>query len=162
MDKIEIINRYVVDNEKKLKNTCFKIARGHQDWEDLFIEFYLRVVETKPEKFARYSIGQLCYWTIVEVWQNKRGGLKRFEWKELDNVNVSIQPNEHFDLMDFIEEKIDSKDFKNVMAFVECTDTSLRNVQRKTGINEAQLSRFRAKGIKQLKAFLGESYMLTQ
>jgi hypothetical protein len=156
LDKLTTINQYVIANEKQLKNICFKFYKGNDLWKDLFQEFYLKVIDTNDEKFERYSIKQLCYWTIVEVYSKRnRYGLIDSERVCLDSLEIAVHDAPSFDLLDKIEFELSKPDqFLDVQLFVESVEMPVREIVKKTGLKRNAVNYKIRKGREKLYNFV--------
>ncbi len=108
------------------------------------------MIDTPDDKFNRYSLEQLCYWTIYTIYRNrnrKKYGLKEMRYQELSDAMLSEEIPYTRDIEEIIEEQINKPHgFAPVMVFMQSLDEPLRSIERKTGINICALSRYRKKG----------------
>lgn len=151
------IDQYIVQNEKRLKNLCFKICRGNSIWEDLFQEFYLAMLEANPDYFDRYPMNKLCNLILVRCYKNRghNKALKSINATELLDIFASEPAEYTKDIQDIIQNELNRPHgFAPVMVFVQSMDESLHSIKRKTGINMWALSGYRKQGQERLRKLI--------
>lgn len=158
IDRAKIISDYVVANEKRLKNLCFRLYKGNYLWEDLFQEFYLEVLDTPKLLFDRYSLKHVCYYKILTIYKNrnrKNSTLRDVEYMGLDHVKATVETDYIADIQEWIDKEINKEHgFADILVFKESQDKSLRQIKKETGVSLFALCRLRQEGQRKLQRLL--------
>lgn len=151
------VDAYVVENQQRLRNFCFKLCRGSSIWEDLFQEFYLAMLKLEPHYFERYPMKKLCSLIMVRCYLDRdhNKALKPVNYVELQDIFYN-EPDEYVkDLHEYIEKELNRPHgFAPVMVFMQSLDESLRSIEKKTGINHVALWNYKKQGQAKLRELL--------
>jgi len=160
LGKIEEINKYVIANQKRLKQLCFRLYKGNDLYKDLFQEFYLKVIECTDKQYKNYPLKQLCYGKILECYRKRhRKQFGSIEQKgifiELDWVRSGQQAKTEFDLFEKIDKELDkTKDFLDIYVFLESIEKSCLEIANETGMSYVKVHRLAKKGQLKLKRYV--------
>jgi DNA-directed RNA polymerase specialized sigma24 family protein len=160
LDKLQKINQYVIDNEKRLKQLCSRLYNGNDLHKDLFQEFYLKVIECTDKQYDNYPLKNLCYGKILECYHNRhRKQYGAIEQKgfftELEWVKAGHQQITDFDLAERIDAELNkTNDFLDTYIFLESIEKSCREIAAETGLNFLKVHRLAKKGQLKLKKYV--------
>lgn len=160
LDKLQKINQYVIDNEKRLKQLCSRLYNGNDLYKDLFQEFYLKVIECTDKQYTNYPLKNLCYGKILECYRNRhRKQYGAIEQKgfftELEWVKAGHQQITDFDLAERIDTELNkTKDFLDTYIFLESIEKSCREIAAETGMSYVNVHRLAKKGQLKLKKYV--------
>lgn len=160
MNKTQVINDYVIQNEKRLKQLCARLYKRNDLYKDLFQEFYLKVIECPEKQFNNYPLKQLCYGKILECFRNRHrkqyGSIEaKGYYIELDWINTSTQNITEFDLVEKIDKELDkTKGFLDVYIFMESIEKSSREIASETGLSYVKVHRLAKEGQKKLQGYV--------
>lgn len=155
----ESIERYIIENQAKLKLICRRLYSNSYLADDLFQEFYLAAIEKSWHK--SYPIPAMCYYTILTCFKNRyRKGYNLSGpsfIRACDNLPERIEKEPEYlnDLTEFIESEMNRQHgFAPVTVFMQAQEESLRDISKRTKIPLTALSNYKRQGQKKLQMFL--------
>jgi DNA-directed RNA polymerase specialized sigma24 family protein len=162
-----IIDSHIIENEKFYRDFCRNLYRNRYLMDDLFNDFYLKLVEM-PDKVKEYSdkdnLKNLCCATIWYLWSKR--GRKTSLLNEVCNLDELKQdfPTDSEGEYDIEQASLIINDIlKNrntlvpVLITLQAQDESLRSIERKTGIGRNTLSKRYKEGFEIIKTrFINE------
>lgn len=149
-----------MENEQFYRDFCRNLYRGRYLHDDLFNDFYLKLVEM-PDKVKEYSdkdnLKNLCCATIWYLWSKR--GRKSSLLNEVCNLELTQDiPSDSEGEYDIEQASLIINDIlKNretlvpVLITLQAQDESLRSIERKTGIGRNTLSKRYKEGFEIIK-----------
>lgn len=137
----QIISEHVIANQRQYQAYCRRLYAGNDEANDLFQDFYLKVITMEPQKVTK----AYCYRTIYVMFclahRRKPNLTELHDMPGGDGFNeVTIQAQA---VEAHVKRKLDSPhNFLEMAVFDQAQSESLRSINRKTKIPLVSLHRY--------------------
>lgn len=154
---------------------CFELYKGRYLGDDLFSEFYLRMVSLSDEKIQRdiSNLKRFCYNVIRNIYKERMrrsSPLNESKFEPIDDLSDEAEPytepvvingkpvdeERYYAVVEALQKEVESQlqrphGIVPMVVFTQSQNESLRSISRKSQIPVMSLSRYKRKAVEDLK-----------